>query len=66
MPTELQNVLDILIAKFRETFVFIDDFSIVTKGTRRNHRQRAVISENIGCRRITIKGGKVQFCAKAN
>ena len=34
MPTEFQNVMDILLAKFREVFVFIDDILIVTKGTK--------------------------------
>ena len=34
MPTDFQNVMDILLAKFREVFVFIDDILIVTKGTK--------------------------------
>ena len=37
IPTEFRNVMDILLAKFREVFVFIDDFLIVTKGTKQNH-----------------------------
>ena len=37
MPTEFQKVMDILLAKFREVFVFIDDNLIVTKGTKNQH-----------------------------
>ena len=37
MPTEFQKVMDILLIKFREVFVFIDDILIVTKGTKQNH-----------------------------
>ena len=35
-PTEFQKVMDILLPKIREVFVFIDDILIVTKGTRKN------------------------------
>ena len=34
IPTEFQKVMDMLLAKFREVFVFIDDILIVTKGTK--------------------------------
>ena len=34
MPTEFQKVMHILLAKFRQVFVLIDDVSIVTKGTK--------------------------------
>ena len=37
MPTEFQKVMDMLLAKFREVFVFIDDILIVTKGTKSEH-----------------------------
>ena len=37
MPTEFQKVMDLLLAKFREVFVFIDDILIVTKGTKDEH-----------------------------
>ena len=37
MPTEFQTVMDNLLARFREVFVFIDDISIVTKGTKSKH-----------------------------
>ena len=37
MPTEFQKVMDMLLAKFREVFVFIDDILIVTKGTKDEH-----------------------------
>ena len=34
LPTEFQKVMDLVLAKFREVFVFIDDILIVTKGTK--------------------------------
>ena len=37
MPTEFQKVMDNLLARFREVFVFIDDVLIVTKGTKQQH-----------------------------
>ena len=37
MPTEFQKVMDNLLARFREVFVFIDDILIVTKGTKSEH-----------------------------
>ena len=40
MPTEFQKVMDNLLAKFREVFVFIDDILIVTKGTKQNHIEK--------------------------
>ena len=40
MPTEFQKVMDNLLAKFREVFVFIDVILIVTKGTKQNHIEK--------------------------
>ena len=34
MPTEFQKVMDLLLAKFRDVFVFIDDF------IKKNHRNQ--------------------------
>ena len=34
MPTDFQKVMYVLLARFREVFVFIDDILIVTKGTK--------------------------------
>ena len=34
MPTKFQKVMDLLLAKFREVFVFVDDILIVTKGNK--------------------------------
>ena len=36
MPTEFQKVMDLLLARLREVFVFIDDVSTVTKGTKQD------------------------------
>ena len=40
MPTEFQKVMDNLLAKFREVFVFIYDILIATKGTKQNHIEK--------------------------
>ena len=40
MPTEIQNVMDILLARFRDVFVFIDDILIVTKGAKSEHLEK--------------------------
>ena len=40
MSTEFQKVMDFLLAKFREVFVFIDDILIVTKGTKDKHLEK--------------------------
>ena len=40
MPTEFQKVMDDLLAKFREVFVFMDDILIVTKGTKQDHIEK--------------------------
>ena len=37
MPADFQKVMDYLLARFREVFPFIDDISIVTKGTKNEH-----------------------------
>ena len=41
MPTEFQKVMDLLLANFREKFVFIDDILIVTKGNKAEHLNNA-------------------------
>ena len=37
MPRVFQRVMDNILARFREVFVFIDDILIVTKGTKLEH-----------------------------
>ena len=37
MPKVFQRVMDNILARFREVFVFIDDILIVTKGTKLEH-----------------------------
>ena len=37
MPTDFQKVMDILLARFREVFVFIEDILIEIKGTKQEH-----------------------------
>ena len=63
MQTEFQRVLDI--SKFREVFVFIDDFfhSNQTK-EERTFTKSAGSSENARRCQITIKVGKFHFRQK--
>ena len=37
MPTELQKLMDLTLANVNSVFVYIDDISIVTKGTKQQH-----------------------------
>ena len=37
MPTKFQKVMDILLARIGEEFLFIDDTLNVTKGTKQEH-----------------------------
>ena len=53
----IRKLLDLILAKVREVFVFIDDILIVTKGTK--DEQSAGNSENTRQGRIAIKGGKM-------
>ena len=40
MPTEFQQIMDLTLAGISNTFVFIDDFLIVTHGTEEEHIQK--------------------------
>ena len=37
MPTEFQKLMDLTLANVNSVFVYIDDISIVTKGTKQQH-----------------------------
>ena len=59
MPTEFQKVMDNLLAKFREVFVFIDDISNVTKGTKQEHIEKVrEILITLDAAELQSKGGK--------
>ena len=59
MPTEFQKVMDILLAKFREVFVFIDDIFIVTKGTKDEHIDKLrEILKSLDQAEVQLKAGK--------
>ena len=62
MPTEFQKVMDLLLAKFREVFVFIDDISIVTKGTKSEHLDKVrKILKVMNEAKLQLKAGKCKF-----
>ena len=59
MPTEFQKVMDILLAKFREVFVFIDDILILNKGTKDKHLDKVrEILETLDHTEVLLKTGK--------
>ena len=62
MPKEFHKVLDLLLAKFREVFVFIDDILIVTKGTKSDNlnKVREILKE-MNEAKIQLKAGKCNF-----
>ena len=67
MPTEFQKVMDILLAKFREVFVFIDDILIVTKGTKNQHLDKVrEILKTLDHAELQLKAGKCNFAKNEN
>ena len=59
MLTEFQTILDLLLAKFREVFVFIDDILIVTKGTKNEHLDKVrEILKTLDNAELQLKAGK--------
>ena len=62
MPTEFQKVMDNLLAKFREVFVFIDDILIVTRGTKQNHSDKVrEILKTLDEAKLQLKAGKCKI-----
>ena len=61
MPTDFQKVMDVLLAKFREVFVFIDDILIVTKGTKHNHIDKVKTLDEA---KLQLKSGKCKVANK--
>ena len=62
MPTEFQKVMGLLLARFREVFVFIDDISIVTKGTKNEHLNKVrEILKAMNEAKLQFKAGKCNF-----
>ena len=64
MPTEFQKVMDILLAKFRDVFVFIDDILIVTKGTKSDHLDKVrEILKTLDDAELQLREGKWKIAA---
>ena len=62
MPTEFQKKMDILLAKVREVFVFIDDILIVTKGTKKEHLDKVrEILKTLDQAELQLKARKCVF-----
>ena len=62
MPTEFQKVMDLLLARFREVFVFIDDILIVPKGTKNEHLNKVrEILKAMNEAKLQLKAGKFNF-----
>ena len=62
MPTEFQKVMDLLLASFREVFVFIDDILLVTKGTKNEllNKVREILKAMKEAK-LQLKAGKRNF-----
>ena len=64
MPTEFQKVMELLLAKLREVFVFIDVILIVTKGTKSEHLDKVQeILKVMNEAKLQLKAG---ICKLAN
>ena len=50
--------MDDLLAKFREKFIFIDDFLIVTKGTKQDHIEKVQEMKTLDAAKLQLKAGK--------
>ena len=62
MPTEFQKIMDNLLEKFSEVFVFIDDILIVTKGTKEEHLAKVrEILETLNQENLLVKATKCKF-----
>ena len=67
MPTEFQKVMDNLLAKFRDVFVFINDVLIVTKGTKQQHLDKVrEILKAFDEAELQLKAGKCIFAKQEN
>ena len=59
MPTEFPKLMDLLLAKFREVFVFIDDILIVSTGTKKEHLDKVrEILKTLDKAELQLKAGK--------
>ena len=62
LPTEFQKVIDILLAKFRELFVFMNDNLIVTKRTKDEHLDKVrEILKTLDDAEVQLKARKCVF-----
>ena len=62
MPTEFQKLMDLLLAKFRGVFVFIDDFLIVTKETKNEHLDKMrEFLKTLDNAELQLKSGKCKI-----
>ena len=62
MLTEFQTIMDLILAKFREVFVFIDDILIVTKGTKNEHLDKVrEILKTLDNAELQLKAGKCKI-----
>ena len=62
MPAEFQKVMHLILAKFGDVFVFVDDFLIVSKGTKSEHLDKVREILNVmNEAKLQLKAGKCKF-----
>ena len=65
MPAEFQRVMDTILSEFPQAHAFIDDISVVTKGTEIEHISAVErILRKLDCENMSLKPTKCQFARK--
>ena len=62
MPKEFQRIMEDFVISILNVFIFIDDISIVTKGTKEEHEaQVREVFRQLGSRKLQLKEEKCQL-----
>ena len=62
MPTEFQRIMEDILINFSNVFVFIDDISIVTKGTNETHEEKVgEVFRKLESRKLQLKEEKFKI-----
>ena len=59
MPTEIQRIMEDIVIKIANVFIFIDDISVVTKGTKKEREENVwEVFRNLDSRKLQLKEEK--------